>query len=176
MQTISWDDFYSLLLKRAMSKWFLFYMFNGKINELKEFLLLPSFIAVIRFPPPCSGGGGGQNLVMVVVVVIMVMRDYRNEVRWWRKNNFRDCLQYVLEGTGSRASLFLYGSLILSHIGWSFFSKTKTSIDLKMAKQPAKHVKSHNIARDRDYKISKPFHSWDQGKRPWHYRRWCIPL
>ena len=37
-------------------------MFNGKINELKEFLLLPLFIAVIRFPPPCGGGGGGKKI------------------------------------------------------------------------------------------------------------------
>ena len=66
-------------------------------------------------------------------------------------DNFSDCLQHVLEGTGNRASLFRYGSLILSHIRFFFFfSKTKTSIDLKMAKQPAKHVESHNIARDRD--------------------------
>ena len=36
-------------------------MFNGKKNELKEFLLLPSFIAVIRFPPPCGGGAGGKR-------------------------------------------------------------------------------------------------------------------
>ena len=63
-----------------------FICFNGKINELKEFLLLPLFIAVIRFPPFCGGGGGGKHWVMVVVVVVMVMRDYRNELRWWRKN------------------------------------------------------------------------------------------
>ena len=44
-------------------------------------------------------------------------------------------------------------------VNFFFFSKTKTSIDLKMAKKPVKHVKSYNIARDRDYKISKPFHS-----------------
>ena len=61
-------------------------------------------------------------------------------------------------------------------ISYFFFSKTKTSIDLKMAKQPAKHVEPYNISRDWDYKISKPFDSRDQGKRPWHYRRWCIPL
>ena len=47
-----------------------------------------------------------------------------------------------------------------SHRVIFFFSKTKTSIDPKMAKKkPVKHVKSYNIARDRDYKISKPFHS-----------------
>ena len=53
-----------------------FYMFNGKINELKEFLLLPSFIAVIRFPPPRGGGGGGKNLVMAVVVVVQYVAQY----------------------------------------------------------------------------------------------------
>ena len=51
-------------------------MFKGKINELKEFLLLPSFIAVIRFPPPCGGGGGGKNLLMVVVVVVQYVAKY----------------------------------------------------------------------------------------------------
>ena len=51
-------------------------MFNGKINELKEFLLLPSFIAVIRFPLPCGGGGGGKNLVMVVVVVVQYVANF----------------------------------------------------------------------------------------------------
>ena len=29
--------------------------------------------------------------MMVVVVVVMVMRDYRNEVRWWRKNTSKGC-------------------------------------------------------------------------------------
>ena len=51
-------------------------MFKSKINELKEFLLLPSFIAVIRFPPPCGGGGGGKNLLMVVVVVVQYVAKY----------------------------------------------------------------------------------------------------
>ena len=49
--------------------------------NFKEFLLLPSLIAVIRFPPPCGGGGGGKNLVMVVVVFVIGARYYRNVVR-----------------------------------------------------------------------------------------------
>ena len=72
---------------------------------------------------------------------------------------------------GIELPLFRYGTLMLSHIRWFLFSKSKTSIDLKMAKQPVKHVESHNRAGERDYKISKPFHSRDQGERPRHYRR-----
>ena len=55
-------------------------------NELKEFLLLPSFIAVIRFPPLVVVALEEKDLVMVVVVVVMVVTDYRNEVGRWRKN------------------------------------------------------------------------------------------
>ena len=56
--------------------------------NLKEFLLLPSFIAVIRFSPLCGGGGGGKNLGMVVVVFVIAARYYRNVVRWWRKSTW----------------------------------------------------------------------------------------
>ena len=59
-----------------------------KKMNLKEFLLLPSFFAVIRFPPLCGGGGGGKNLVMVVVVFVIAARYYRNVVRWWRESTW----------------------------------------------------------------------------------------
>ena len=51
----------------------------------KKFLLQPSFIVVIHFPSPCGGGSGWMNLVMVVWW-LQWWWDYRNMVRWWRKN------------------------------------------------------------------------------------------
>ena len=285
MQTISWDDFCSLVLKRAMSRWFLCYMFNGKKMNWKNSsfclhsLLLSVFLLLVVVALE------EKDLVMVVVVVVMVVTDYRNEVGRWRKNTWnggggggvggfgegikkmrrsqitefrvsksynqynicwhiptkrglshlslllatltregrgiqstrswaehisliRDSVSNVFTTYGSfffalfsihelpaknqwngngtileiicntfwkelgiELPLFRYGTLMLSHIRWFLFSKSKTSIDLKMAKQPVKHVESHNRAGERDYKISKPFHSRDQGKRPRHYRR-----
>ena len=88
MQTISWDDFCSLVLKRAMSRWFLCYMFNGKKMNWKNSsfclhsLLLSVFLLLVVVALE------EKDLVMVVVVVVMVVTDFRNEVGRWRKNTW----------------------------------------------------------------------------------------
>ena len=89
MQTISWDDFCSLVLKRAMSRWFLCYMFNGKkMNWKNSSFCLHSLLLSVFLPLWWWRWRKLKDLVMVVVVVVMVVTDYRNEVGRWRKNTW----------------------------------------------------------------------------------------